>query len=150
MKIDLPEPSLVLLIGTTGSGKSTFARAHFRPTEILSSDFFRGVVSDDENDQTATTAAFDVLHLAAARRMEAGRLTVVDATNVQLESRKSLLEISKRYGVPAVAIVLDIPKTVCAERNSRRPDRRELGHVLTRQHAALRRSIPGLAGEGFE
>jgi protein phosphatase len=91
MNIDLPEPSLVLLIGNTGSGKSTFARAHFRPTEILSSDFLRGMVSDDENDQTATAAAFEVLHLVSARRMEAGRLTVVDATNVQFESRKSLL-----------------------------------------------------------
>ena len=88
MKITIPELSLVVLIGASGSGKSTFARQHFKPTEVLSSDFCRGLVSDDENDQAATKDAFDVLHFIAARRLEAGKLTVVDATNVQPEARK--------------------------------------------------------------
>ena len=83
MNIPIPDMSLVVLIGVSGSGKSTFARKHFKPTAVLSSDYFRGLVADDETDQSATTDAFDVLHYVLGKRLAAGRLTVVDATNVQ-------------------------------------------------------------------
>jgi predicted kinase len=149
MRIELPDPCLVVLVGTTGAGKSTFAARHFRPTEVLSSDFFRGLVADDQNDQAATGDAFDVLHLVASRRLAARRLTVVDATNVLESARAPLLAIAGRSRLPAIAIVLDTPKGVCEERNRARPDRRDLGRVLARQHAALRRSIGRLDEEGF-
>src|SRR5205814_6420056 len=97
MKLTIPELSLVVLIGPSGSGKSTFARRHFKPTEVLSSDFCRGLVRDDENDQAASRDAFDVLHLIAARRLAAGRLTVVDATNLQADGRKPLLILAGKY-----------------------------------------------------
>src|SRR3954471_5989980 len=77
MRLDIPELSLVALIGASGSGKSPFARAHFRPTEVLSSDAFRAMVADDENDQAATADAFDSLYYVAGKRLRAGRLTVV-------------------------------------------------------------------------
>src|SRR6266853_255793 len=99
MKLTIPELSFVVLIGVSGSGKSTFARKHFRPTEVLSSDFFRGLVCDDEANQAASKDAFDLLHLAAARRLAWGRLTVIDATNVKPEARKPLLELAKQYHV---------------------------------------------------
>src|SRR5262245_12932046 len=107
MKITIPELSLVLLIGPSGSGKSTFARKHFRPTEVLSSDFFRGLVRDDETDQNATADAFEVLHHVLAKRMIARRLTVIDATNVQPEARKPLLEKARQYHYLNTAIVFD-------------------------------------------
>ena len=94
MKISLPEHALVVLIGTSGAGKSTFARRHFLPTEVVSSDVCRGLVADDENCQAATADAFAVLHCIADKRLAAGRLTVVDATNVQPEARKSLVELA--------------------------------------------------------
>src|SRR5574339_792349 len=97
MKLSIPDLSLVVLIGISGSGKSTFARKHFKPTEVISSDFCRGLVSDDENSQAATKDAFEVLHFIAAKRLAAGRLTVVDATNVQAEARKPLVELARRY-----------------------------------------------------
>src|SRR5262245_53162089 len=113
-KISIPELSLVVLIGPSGSGKSTFARKHFKTTEVLSSDFCRGLVSDDENDQAATKDAFDVLGFIARKRLGAGRLTVVDATNVQPESRKPLVALAREHDLQAVAIVLNLPEKVCA------------------------------------
>ena len=147
--VKIPELCLVALVGVTGSGKSTFAARHFLPTEVLSSDFCRGLVSDDENDQSATNAAFDVLHYIAGRRLEAGRLTVVDATNVQVEARRGLITLAKANHVLAVALVLDVAEAVCAERNAGRPDRQYGAHVLRNQRAQLRRSLRGLRREGF-
>jgi protein phosphatase len=147
--ITIPEVCLVVLVGASGSGKSTFARAHFRPTQVLSSDFCRGLVADDENDQSATGDAFDVLHYVAGKRLGAGRLTVVDATNVQRHARASLVELARAHDVLPVAIVLDLPEQVCLERNATRPDRDFGAHVIRRQRADLRRSLRGLAREGF-
>src|SRR5262245_30581388 len=110
MRINLPELSLVVLVGTTGSGKSTFARAHFKSTEIMSSDYFRGLVSDDENDQSATGDAFDTLHYVAGKRLAAGRLTVVDATNVQQDARQPLVALAGQDHVPPVAIRPRLPE----------------------------------------
>lgn len=142
--------SLVVLVGSTGSGKSTFARRHFKPTEVISSDFCRGLVADDENDQSASGDAFDVLHYIAGKRLAAGRLTVVDATSVQPESRKQLLRLAREYDVLPIAIVLDVPEQVCAERNAGRADRAGLPrHVIQRQQRELRRSLRQLEREGF-
>src|SRR5580658_3408219 len=149
MIIKIPELSLVTLIGVSGSGKSTFASRHFLSTEVLSSDFCRGLVSDNENDQASTNAAFDVLHFIAGKRLDAGRLTVVDATNVQVEARRELVTLAKGHHVLAVAIVLDVPERVCADRNASRQDRQFGAHVLRNQQSQLRRSIRGLRREGF-
>lgn len=148
MQIVLPEICLVLLIGVSGSGKSSFARRHFRATEILSSDFYRGVVSDDENDQASSGDAFDILHFIAGRRLKAGRLTVVDATNVQAEARRPLLALAKEHHVRTIAIVLNVPEALCHERNALRPDRQFGPHVVRNQTRALRSSLSKLGKEG--
>src|SRR5215217_831796 len=140
MKVTIPELSLVVLIGPSGCGKSTFARKHFKPTEVLSSDFCRGLVSDDENDQAATKDAFEVLHFIAAKRLAAGKLTVIDATNVQPEARRPLIALAREYHCLPVAIVLDLPGKLCAERNLARPDRDFGPHVIRNQAQQLRRS----------
>src|SRR5450755_2846837 len=104
-ELTIPQLCLVVLIGVSGSGKSTFARAQFKSTEVLSSDFCRGLVSDDENDQASSSDAFDVLNYIAGKRLAAGRLTVIDATNVQPSSRQSLVALARRHHVLAVALV---------------------------------------------
>ena len=149
MNLMLPEPSLVVLIGASGSGKSTFARQHFLPTEILSSDFCRGLVSDDENDQTVTPAAFEVLHFIAAQRLAKGRLTVIDATNVQREARQPLIGLAREYHYIPVAIVLDLPEKVCWARTQGRPERAFGRHVIRSHRQQLHRSLSGLKREGF-
>ena len=149
MQIKVPKLSLVVLIGPSGSGKSTFARRHFKPTEILSSDFCRAMVSDDENDQAVTKDAFEVLRFVAGKRLALGRLTVIDATNVQPEARKPLVELARQYHCLPVAIVLDMPERVCQERNRDRPDREFGPHVVRNQSSQLRRSLRGLRKEGF-
>jgi protein phosphatase len=148
-QLAIPELSLVVLIGVSGSGKSTFARAHFRPTEVISSDFCRGLVADDENDQSATAEAFELLHYIVGKRLKAGRLTVVDATNVQPDSRGPLVAIAREHDVLPVAIVLDVPEGVCAARNAARADRDFGPHVIRRQHDQMRRGLRGLQREGF-
>ncbi|MFD8372827.1 polynucleotide kinase-phosphatase [Streptomyces sp. NPDC059688] len=142
--------SLVVLVGASGSGKSTFARRNFKPTEVISSDFCRGLVSDDENDQSATRDAFDVLHYIAGKRLAAGRRTVVDATSVQSDARKQLVELARRYDVLPIAIVLDMPEEVCAERNAARTDRADMPRRVIQRHIReLRRSLRHLEREGF-
>lgn len=145
----VPELSLVVLVGVSGSGKSTFARDNFGQFEVISSDFCRGMVSDDENDQSASAAAFDVLHYIAGKRLDAGRLTVIDATNTQPAARKQLVTLARAHDVLPVAIVFDVPESAAVERNSMREDRSFGSHVVCRQHDQLRRSMRGLGKEGF-
>jgi len=149
MEIKIPELALVVLVGASGSGKSTFARTHFKSTEILSSDFCRGLVSDDENNQAATNDAFEVLHFIAAKRLKAGKLTVIDATNVQSEARKSLIALAREYHCLPVALVLDFPERLCRDRNANRPDRNFGDHVIRNQMSQLRKSLRGMEREGF-
>src|SRR6185436_11486630 len=136
-------------VGVSGSGKSTFARTHFLPTEVVSSDFCRGLVSDDENAQYATDDAFDLLHYIAGKRLQRGLLTVVDATNVQPEARRPLVALARAHHVLPVAIVFDLPEQLCQERNRERPDRDFGPHVVRNQHRQLRRGLRGLKREGF-
>ncbi|MDQ6524521.1 polynucleotide kinase-phosphatase [Nocardioides sp. LHD-245] len=148
-ELSIPALGLVVLVGVSGSGKSTFAREHFKPTEVVSSDFCRGLVADDENDQSATRDAFDVLHYIVGTRLRRGLLTVVDATNVQQAARASLVKLAKSHDVMVDAIVLDVPEATAIERNATRPDRTFGKHVVTRQHRDLRRSLGRLRKEGF-
>lgn len=149
MRIELPDFSLVVLVGASGSGKSTFARTHFQPTEVLSSDHFRALVSDDETDQSATTDAFEALHYLASMRLKRRKLVVVDATNVLESARKPLLELAFRYHAVPVAIVIDVPEKVCHVRNQERPNRDFGRHVVERHVRELKRSVRGLRKEGF-
>jgi protein phosphatase len=144
----IPEAALVLLIGASGSGKSTFARRHFLRTEIVSSDACRALVCDDEADQDATADAFQVLGLIVETRLKRGRRTVIDATNVQPWARDKLLALTRRYARPAVAIVLDTPEATCVLRCDGR-QRAVAADVIAQQVRDLRRSLAKLSNEGF-
>ncbi len=150
MRLAIPRPSLVVLIGPSGAGKSTFARKHFKRTEVLSSDFCRALVADDESDQSATEAAFAVLRFVAARRLSAGRLTVVDATSVQPHARQPLLALAFEHNVPAIAIVLQLPEDLCVARSQARTGRAVPAQIVRSQVRDLEGSLPGLGSEGFE
>ncbi len=149
MNLAVPELSLVVLVGVSGSGKSTFASTAFRPSEVLSSDHFRELVANDAEDQAATPDAFAALHFVAARRLARGLLTVVDATNVQPQARKPLIELAREHDVFPVAIVLDVPLADAIGRNGLRADRTTPPAAIRRQHEQLQRSIRGLRREGF-
>ena len=149
MKLTIPELAVVALVGPSGSGKSSFARKHFRATEVLSSDFCRRLVSDDENSQAATNDAFEVLHFIASKRLAAGKLVVIDATNVQPEARKPIVALAREYHSLPVAIVFDLPEKLCHERNRNRPDRNFGPHVVRQQSRQLRNALRLLEREGF-
>ena len=149
MRIEIPEYCLVVLVGASGSGKSTFAAKHFAPTEVISSDACRALVSDDANDQSATRDAFELLEFIARKRLAARRLTVVDATNVRPEDRAKLVRLAREFHAFAVAIVFDLPERVCQDRNAQRPDR-DFGPRVVHNHVRLlRRSLKRLGREGF-
>jgi protein phosphatase len=149
MILHLPELSLVLLVGPSGSGKSTFAKRHFLPTEIVSSDACRAVVCDDEGDQSVTPQAFELLHFILRKRLALGRLTVVDATNLDPADRAKLIAIAREFHALPAAIVFCIDERTCAERNAARPDRNFGPHVIRRQCGQLKRGLRGIKREGF-
>lgn len=149
MHLHIPALSLVVLVGPSGCGKSTFARRHFGAFEVVSSDFCRALVSNDENDQSATADAFAVLHHIVSRRLARGLLTVVDATSVQPHARRALVALARQQHLAAVAIVLNLPEELCIERNRARAGRSLGPDVVRRQLAWLRESMHGLEGEGF-
>ncbi|MBU2582862.1 MAG: polynucleotide kinase-phosphatase [Alphaproteobacteria bacterium] len=149
MKITIPEFCLVALVGASGSGKSTFARKHFLPTEIVSSDACRGVVSDDENDLDATDDAFKLVHYIAETRLRRRKLVVIDATNVRKEDRARLIQLAKAHHALAVAFVVNPGEDICHERNRERPDRQFGAHVVRNHTRALKRDIKRIDKEGF-
>jgi len=147
--LNIPPHALVLLVGVAGSGKSTFAGKHFKSTEIVSSDALRAAVSDDPADQSASADAFGLLRLITVMRLRRGRLTVIDATSVQRESRRGLLRLAAKNGKPAVAIVLNLPLETCLASLQARTDRAVAPEVAEKQAADLRSSLPGLTEEGY-
>jgi protein phosphatase len=149
MSLTIPDPSLVVLIGPAGAGKSTFASKHFLPTEVVSSDFCRALVSDDENNMAATPAAFRLLHSIAGERLQTRRLTVIDATSVDPDSRKPLVALALKHGSLPVAIVFDVPEEVCVERNRSRAARHLSARVVHRQWDEMHLSMRNLHEEGF-
>jgi protein phosphatase len=147
--IEIPDFALVVLIGATGSGKSTFAHKHFRATEILSSDHYRGMVADDETDQSVSADAFDLVRAIADKRLKHRRLTVIDATNVRAADRRGWVELARRWHALPVAIVLDPGIDTCVERNKDRPDRPFGAGVVQRMVSEIRKGLRGLQREGF-
>lgn len=135
--IDLPDPALVVLVGAAGSGKSTFATRNFAADEVLSSDAFRALLTGDERNQDATRTAFSILHREVASRLAAGRLVVVDATNVERHARRALVARARTAGVPAVAIVLALPEALVHARNAGRVERVVDAEIVARHLARL-------------
>jgi len=149
VQIKVPQVGLIVLVGASGSGKSTFARKHFADTEVVSSDRCRAMVSDNELDQTVSGLAFDLVHNIVDKRLQLGRLTVVDATNVEAPNRKRLLDIARRWDVLATAIVFDVSLDVCLAHNNARQDRKTPEHVIKRQQRNLRRGLRQMGREKF-
>jgi predicted kinase len=149
MLLNVPEPALVLLIGPSGSGKSTFAAAHFKPTEILSSDWMRAMVADDASDQDASAEAFRVLAIFANGRLKRRLTTVIDATNLRAANRKKFRQVAARYGVPTVAVLFDFDPATYATLNSGRADRVVEEEIVADQASRMRDAMASVPLEGY-
>lgn len=150
MRIEVREPTLVVLVGAAGSGKSTFAARWFAPSEVLSSDQFREILTGDAADQRATRTAFSIIHREVTNRLAAGRTVVVDATNVERHARRALLSRAGSAGAPAVAIVFALPSEVVLARNAARRGRVVDPSVVERHLVLLANVLPALTDEGFD
>lgn len=148
-RIEIPECCVVAMVGSSSSGKTSFANRHFKSTEVLSSDFFRGMVCDDENSLSVSGDAFDLLYYAANKRLNNMKLTVIDATNVQQSARKQVIELAREQNVHAAAIVLNLPEELLQARNKSRPERNFPERVIRQHCRDVKRSIRGLKREGF-
>jgi len=149
MNLEIPDPSLILLIGSSGAGKSTFAARHFKPTEIVSSDRCRAAIGDDENDQSVNYAAFGLLRHITRARLSLRRLTVIDATNLETRARRGLLRIAGVYQIPAVAVAFNIPPEKCLEQNLARDGRVVNDEVISYHATQFERAISRLNREGY-
>lgn len=149
LHIEIPDPALVLLIGSSGAGKSTFAARHFSPTEVISSDRCRAMICDDESDQGINAEAFGLLHHIARLRLARQRLTVIDATNLQYRARRPFLRMARAHRLPVVALVFDISLATCLRQNQTRSQRLVSEHVLAQHQQQLTTTLPRLAQEGY-
>jgi predicted kinase len=149
--IVVADPSLVVLIGAAGAGKSSLASRHFQPDEILSSDAFRERIAGDAADQRVSAVAFRLLHRELERRLAARQLTVVDATNAVAANRAQLLRRAMSARIWASAIVLDLPADVVRSRNARRMRVVDV-EVVDRQLANVAATLSDdrLQREGFD
>ncbi len=147
--IEIPDPSLVLLIGSSGAGKSTFSSSHFQPTEVISSDRCRAMISDDESDQTINAEAFGLLHYIARLRIQQRKLTVIDATNLQFRARRPLLRMARAHQLPMVAIVFQVSLETCLAQNLARTERQVRRGVLELHQQQLAETLLRLDREGY-
>jgi protein phosphatase len=157
MLVGIPEIALVLLIGPRGVGKSRFAARHFEPGQILSLPQMRKLVCDQPDLLEATNDAAELQSLLVEMRLAWGRLTVVDSTNLRLRNRQNLLTLARKFHIPVVAIVFDLPGEARAHGERQAPKASYLPGIpdvltmepLEDQLSALRDAMPRLGQEGF-
>jgi protein phosphatase len=142
-------PSVIVLCGPAGCGKSTFADRHFRPTHIISSDLCRRLVCDDEIDQRYHSQTFALLNFLIGQRLSINRLCVVDSTAVSQGARKCLLALGRKYRVRTELFIFDISLETCLERDRRRP--RSVGpRVIGEQYRLFKQARESVRSEGFD
>ncbi|NUR09663.1 MAG: LLM class flavin-dependent oxidoreductase [Nocardioidaceae bacterium] len=145
----LPDPAVLVLVGASGAGKTTWAAQRYRAAEVVSSDDLRGVVGSGRHDLDATDDAFALLDLIVAGRLRRGLTTVVDTLGLEPDRRRGYLARARQHGLPTVAVLFDTPADVCRRRNAER-DRPVPAPALARQLRSAAEMPEVLADEGWD
>jgi protein phosphatase len=149
MQIRIPDPALVLLVGPTGSGKTTFAAANFKPAEIVSTDHLRGLLASDPADQSASAEAFRILSIIVNGRLARHLTTVVDATSLLAANRKRYRGFAAKYEVPVVVVAFAFAPHTYHARNQGRYGRVVDNDVVENQIEQMARAMDILRSEGY-
>jgi F420-dependent oxidoreductase-like protein len=149
MTVNLPDPCVVVLVGPGAAGKSTWAAAHFPDAAIVSSDRLRALVGAGEDDITASADAFALLDDVIDKRLARKLTTVIDTLGLDAERRRRWLDLSRRHGLPCVAVAFDTPPAESRARNRARA-KRIPADVLAAQLKAWPRVRELLPAEGFD
>ncbi|HEX3337306.1 MAG TPA: LLM class flavin-dependent oxidoreductase [Jatrophihabitans sp.] len=149
MASGVPDPAIVVLVGAAGAGKSEWARARYRPQEVVSSDDLRGLVGSGRHDLDASTDAFRLLDDIVSARARRGLTCVVDTLGLEPSRRSAYLAVARAHGLPAVAVVFDVPARLARQRNAAR-DRPVPAPALTAQLRRTAEARAEVEAEGWD
>jgi alkanesulfonate monooxygenase SsuD/methylene tetrahydromethanopterin reductase-like flavin-dependent oxidoreductase (luciferase family)/predicted kinase len=147
--VQIPDPALVVLVGASGSGKSTWAAQHYRNSEVVSSDALRAVVGSGTADLDASDDAFRILDQVVEGRCKRGLTVVIDTLGLDPLRRTAWATQARAAGLATVAVVFDTPAPLCRSRNAAR-DRPVPANVLNTQLQRMREVRTELEAEGWD
>lgn len=149
-RIEVGPRTLVVLVGPPGAGKSTWARRHFQWNEIVSSDMFRMLLTDDENDMSVTREAFQFVDRVANARLRRGRLTVLDSINGRPVRRRKLVQLAHQLNCRAIVVSFQLPLEICLSRDRTRQGRTLGTDTIARIWHDVLRDLANIDQEGFD
>lgn len=141
MTITIPKPSLVILVGPSCSGKTTFSKKYFEDDEIISMDL------NNQGNKKAKENSIDILYNQISKKLEIGKIVVLDSSNLIESTRKVLLRFANEFHILPIAIVFNISEKECLKRNESKGIVSDC--LIKAQMTYLNKTLKTIEKEGF-